>query len=241
MSRLQDKVILVTGAAGSVGAAAVEAIRAAGGIAITSDLAGRQGSDHVLDVTAEPDWERVIAEIACVHDRLDGLVNAAGIAVLGNIEETDYSTWRQILAVNLDGTFLGCKYALPLLKRRGGAIVNVSSISGLVGGHNFAAYNASKGGVRLLSKSVALHGARLQQKVRCNSVHPAFLEGPMVETILAQTDFPEGARARMTREIPLGRFGSAGEVAEMIVYLLSDDARFVTGAEFVIDGGLTAR
>jgi NAD(P)-dependent dehydrogenase (short-subunit alcohol dehydrogenase family) len=241
MSRLQDKVILVTGAAGSVGAAAVEAIRAAGGIAVTSDLAGRQGSDHVLDVTAEPDWERVIAEIARVHDRLDGLVNAAGIAVLGSVEETDYSTWRQILAVNLDGTFLGCKHALLLLKRRGGAIVNVSSISGLVGGHNFAAYNASKGGVRLLSKSVALHGARLQQKVRCNSVHPAFLEGPMVETILAQTDFPEGARARMTREIPLGRFGTAGEVAEMIVYLLSDDARFVTGAEFVIDGGLTAR
>jgi 3(or 17)beta-hydroxysteroid dehydrogenase len=241
MSRLQDKIILVTGAAGSVGAAAVEAIGAAGGLAITSDLAGRHGSDHVLDVTAEHDWERVIAEIGRIHDRLDGLVNAAGIAVLGTIEETDYATWRQILAVNLDGTFLGCKYALPLLKRRGGAIVNVSSIAGLVGGHNFAAYNASKGGVRLLTKSVALHGARLPQKVRCNSVHPAFLEGPMVETILAHTEFPEGARARMTREIPLGRFGTAGEVANMIVYLLSDDARFVTGAEFLIDGGLTAR
>jgi len=241
MSRLQDKVILVTGAAGSVGAAAVEAILAAGGIAISSDLAGRHGADHVLDVTAEHDWKRVIAEIGRIHDRLDGLVNAAGIAVLGTIEETDYATWRQILAVNLDGTFLGCKYALPLLKRRGGAIVNVSSIAGLVGGHNFAAYNASKGGVRLLTKSIALHGARLRQKVRCNSVHPAFLEGPMVETILAQTDFPEGARARMTRDIPLGRFGSASEVAAMIVYLLSEDARFVTGAEFVIDGGLTAR
>ena len=124
---------------------------------------------------------------------------------------------------------------------RGGAIVNVSSIAGLVGGHNFAAYNASKGGVRLLTKSVALHGARLDKKVRCNSVHPAFLEGPMVDTILAQTEFPDGARARMTRDIPLGRFGSADEVAAMIVYLLSDEARFVTGAEFVIDGGLTAR
>jgi NAD(P)-dependent dehydrogenase (short-subunit alcohol dehydrogenase family) len=241
MSRLQDKVILVTGAAGSVGAAAVEAIRAAGGLAISSDLAGRHGSDHVLDVTAESDWERVIVEIGRIHDRLDGLVNAAGIAVLGTIEETDYATWKQILAVNLDGTFLGCKYALPLLKQRGGAIVNVSSISGLVGGYNFAAYNASKGGVRLLTKSIALHGARLPQKVRCNSVHPAFLEGPMVETILAQTEFPDGARARMTREIPLGRFGSAPEVAAMIVYLLSDEACFVTGAELVIDGGLTAR
>jgi 3(or 17)beta-hydroxysteroid dehydrogenase len=241
MSRLQDKIILVTGAAGSVGAATVEAIRNAGAIAITSDLAGRHGSDHVLDVTAESDWERVIAEIGRLHDRLDGLVNAAGIAVLGNIEETDYSTWRQIIAVNLDGTFLGCKYALPLLKRRGGAIVNVSSIAGLVGGHNFAAYNASKGGVRLLTKSVALHGARLAQKVRCNSVHPAFLEGSMVDSILAQTEFPDGARARMTRDIPLGRFGTATEVADMIVYLLSEEAKFVTGAEFAIDGGLTAR
>ena len=241
MSRLQDKIILVTGAAGSVGAAAVEAIRNAGGIAITSDLAGRHGSDHVLDVTAESDWERVIADIGRVHDRLDGLVNAAGIAVLGNIEETEYSTWRQIMAVNLDGTFLGCKYALPLLKCRGGSIVNVSSIAGLVGGHNFAAYNASKGGVRLLTKSVALHGARLAQQVRCNSVHPAFLEGSMVDSILAQTEFPDGARARMTRDIPLGRFGTAAEVADMIVYLLSDEARFVTGAEFVIDGGLTAK
>jgi 3(or 17)beta-hydroxysteroid dehydrogenase len=241
MSRLRDKVILVTGAAGSVGAAAVAAIREAGGMPITSDLAGRQGADQVLDVTAESDWQRVTADIAGTHDRLDGLVNAAGIAVLGNIEETDFASWRQILAVNLDGTFLGCKYALPLLKRRGRAIVNVSSIAGLVGGHNFAAYNASKGGVRLLTKSVALHGARLDKKVRCNSVHPAFLEGPMVDTILAQTEFPDGARARMTRDIPLGRFGSADEVAAMIVYLLSDEARFVTGAEFVIDGGLTAR
>ena len=104
-----------------------------------------------------------------------------------------------------------------------------------------AAYNASKGGVRLLTKSVALHGARLEPKVRCNSVHPAFLEGPMVDTILDQTGFKDGARARLTRDIPLGRFGTAEEVAEMCVYLLSDESRFVTGAEFVIDGGLTAR
>src|SRR5215207_5963319 len=240
MGRLENKIVLITGAAGSLGQAMAEAVSAAGGTAVTSDLAGRHGADHALDVTSESDWLRVIAEIGNAHDRLDGLVNAAGLAALANIEETDFATWRQILAVNLDGTFLGCKHSLALLKRRGGAIVNVSSIAGLVGGHNFAAYNASKGGVRLLSKSVALHGARLPQKVRCNSVHPAFLKGPMVETILAQTDFPEGARARMTRDIPLGRFGSASEVAAMIVYLLSEDARFVTGAEFVIDGGLTA-
>jgi 3(or 17)beta-hydroxysteroid dehydrogenase len=240
MHRLQDKIVLITGAAGSVGAAMAEAVLAAGGIAITSDLAGR-GSDHALDVTSEGDWVAVAGEIGKVHDRLDGLVNAAGLAGLGTVEDTDFATWRKILSVNLDGTFLGCKYALPLLKRRGGSIVNVSSVAGLIGGHNFAAYNASKGGVRLLSKSVALHGARLEPKVRCNSIHPAFLEGPMVDTILAETEFPEAARSRLTRDIPLGRFGTPAEVADLCVYLLSDESRFVTGAEFVIDGGLTAR
>jgi NAD(P)-dependent dehydrogenase (short-subunit alcohol dehydrogenase family) len=217
-----------------------EAVTAAGGLAIGSDLEGR-GCAHTLDVASENDWLRVIAEIGGKHGRLDGLVNAAGIAVLATIEDTDYATWRKVMAVNLDGTFLGCKHALPLLKAKGGSIVNVSSVAGLIGGHNFTAYNASKGGVRLLTKSVALQGARFSPQVRCNSVHPAFLEGPMIDDILAQTDFPEGARSRLTRDIPLGRFGTPAEVADMCVYLLSDESRFVTGAEFVIDGGLTAR
>jgi 3(or 17)beta-hydroxysteroid dehydrogenase len=241
MQRLKDKVVLITGAAGSVGKAVAQAAMAQDAIVVTTDLAGRQGSDHVLDVTSELDWLRVIAEIGRRYERLDGLVNAAGLAALGNIEETDFAAWRQILAVNLDGTFLGCKHGLALLKRRGGAIVNVSSVAGLVGGHNFAAYNASKGGVRLLTKSVALHGARLEPKVRCNSIHPAFLEGPMVDNILEQTQFPDAARARVLRDIPLGRLGTPAEVADLCVYLLSDESRFVTGAEFVIDGGLTAR
>jgi NAD(P)-dependent dehydrogenase (short-subunit alcohol dehydrogenase family) len=241
MQRLKDKIVLITGAAGTVGAALAQVVRQAGGLAITSDLAGRGNVDHALDVVSEQDWVRVMGAIRGRHDRLDGLVNAAGLAKLGNVEETDFATWRQVLAVNLDGTFLGCKHAFPLLKRKGGAIVNVSSVAGLVGGHNFVAYNASKGGVRLLSKSVALHGARLDPKVRCNSVHPAFLEGAMVDTILTQTEFPDGARARLTRDIPLGRFGTAAEVADLCLYLLSDESRFVTGAEFVIDGGLTAR
>jgi NAD(P)-dependent dehydrogenase (short-subunit alcohol dehydrogenase family) len=241
MARLKDKVVLVTGAAGSVGKAVAQAAIAQGAIVATSDLAGRQGAAHVLDVTSEPDWLRVIAEIGREHERLDGLVNAAGLAALGNIEETEFAAWRQILAVNLDGTFLGCKHGLALLKRHGGSIVNLSSVAGLVGGHNFAAYNASKGGVRLLTKSVALHGARLNPKVRCNSIHPAFLEGPMVDNILEQTQFPDAARARVLRDIPLGRLGTPEEIADLCVYLLSDESRFVTGAEFVIDGGLTAR
>lgn len=241
MGRLKDKVVLVTGAAGAIGSAVAEAVVRAGGIAVATDLAERAGIDQVLDVTSEADWLRVIAEIERAGGRLDGLVNAAGIAALGSVEDTDFATWRRVNAVNLDGTFLGCKHGIGLIKRGGGAIVNLSSVSGLVGGHNLAAYNASKGGVRLLTKSVALYGARLDPKVRCNSVHPAFIEGPMVDGIADITGHPEGARARMARDIPLGRLGTPAEVADMIVYLLSDEALFVTGAEFVIDGGLTAR
>jgi len=241
MGRLKDKVILITGAAGAVGSAVADAVVEAGGLAVTTDLAGCAGMDHALDVTAEDDWRRVVEDIDRAAGRLDGLVNAAGIATPGTVEDTDFATWRRVMAVNLDGTFLGCKHALALIRRNGGAIVNISSVSGLVGGHNLAAYNASKGGVRLLTKSVALHGARLSPQVRCNSIHPAFLEGPMADALIAQTRNPERARERMTADVPLGRFGRPAEVADMCVYLLCDESAFVTGAEFVIDGGLTAK
>lgn len=238
--RLEGKAILVTGAAGAVGAALVAAIAREGGEAIATDLRGASGIAHTLDVTSEGDWQRVTSALARTHRRLDGLVNAAGIVALGSVEDTDLATFRRVMAVNLDGTFLGCKYALPLLKPRGGSIVNISSVSGLVGGHNLAAYNASKGGVRLLSKSVALHGARLDPKVRCNSVHPAFLEGPMVDALAAATSDAAKAHASMAKAIPLRRLGTPAEVADLCVYLLSDESSFVTGAEFAIDGGLTA-
>ena len=241
MGRLRDKVILVTGAAGDVGSAVAEAVVRNGGIAVATDLAGHPDIDHVLDVTAETDWQRVIAAIEASAGRLDGLLNAAGIGILGTVEDTDFAMWKRTIAVNLDGTFLGCKYAMPLLKRAGGSIVNISSVSGLVGGHNLAAYNASKGGVRLLTKSVALYGARLDPKVRCNSVHPTFLEGAMTDAMIKPSSDPEKTRARMTRDIPLGRFGKPAEVADLCVYLLSDESAFVTGAELPIDGGLTAR
>jgi len=241
MGRLRDKVILITGAAGGIGSAVAEAVVRNGGIAIASDLSSRPGIDHPLDVTSEADWRRVVGAIDASAGRLDGLVNAAGIAVVGTVEETDFATWRRVMAINLDGTFLGCKYAMPLLKKAGGSIVNLSSVSGLVGGYNLAAYNASKGGVRLLSKSVALHGARLKPPVRCNSVHPTFIEGPMTGALLSSVPKPEETRARMERAIPLNRFGQPSEVADMCVYLLSDESAFVTGAEFAIDGGLTAQ
>jgi 3(or 17)beta-hydroxysteroid dehydrogenase len=241
MGRLRDKVILITGGAGAVGSAVAEAVVRNGGIAIDTDLEGREGIDHVLDVTSEADWQRVIGAVGQSAGRLDGLVNAAGIAELGTIEDTDYAAFRRTMAINVDGTFLGCKYALALMKRSGGAIVNISSVSGLIGGHNLAAYNASKGAVRLLSKSVALHGARLNPPVRCNSVHPTFLEGPMTDALIDPSPNPAETKSKMTRDIPLRRFGKPSEVADMCVYLLSDESAFVTGAEFAIDGGLTAR
>jgi NAD(P)-dependent dehydrogenase (short-subunit alcohol dehydrogenase family) len=241
MERLKDKIVLITGAAGSVGKAMADAVSAAGGIAITSDLAGRSGADHALDVTSEANWRGVIAEVERDHGRLDGLVNAAGVVALGTVEELDFATWRRVLSINLDGTFLGCKYAMPLLRKKGGAIVNLSSVSGLIGGHNLAAYNASKGGVSLLTKSVALYGARLKPPVPCNAICPAFNEGPMVEDIASTTKNPDRAMEKFATAIPLGRLGKREEVAALCAYLLSDDAVFITGADYPIDGGLTAQ
>jgi 3(or 17)beta-hydroxysteroid dehydrogenase len=241
MADLKEKVVLVTGAAGAIGAAVTAAARRAGGTAIATDIAGGAGIDAALDVTAEADWQRIAADVERKHGRLDGLVNAAGIAVLGTVEQLDFASWRRVLSVNLDGAFLGCKYSFPLLRKKGGSIVNLSSVSALVGGHNLAAYNASKGGLSLLTKSVALNGARYRPPVRCNAVCPAFLEGPMVDQIAAATRNPDAVHQKLMNDIPLGRLGKPAEVADFCVYLLSDDAAFITGADLPIDGGLTAR
>ena len=241
MADLKDKIVLVTGAAGAIGAAVTAAVKRAGGVAIATDLAGRAGIDAVLDVTAEADWQRIAAEVERKHGRLDGLVNAAGIAAVGSVEKCDFATWRRVLSVNLDGSFLGCNYAFPLLRKQGGSIVNLSSVLGLVGSANLAAYSASKGGVSLLTKSVALHGARYKPPVRCNAVCPAFVDGPMVDDIAHGTRDAQAVKQKLTFDIPLGRLGQPAEVADLCVYLLSDAAAFITGADLPIDGGLTAR
>lgn len=240
-ARMKDKVVLVTGAAGTIGGAIAALVESEGGKAIRSDLANHKGQDIALDVTAESDWKAAAAAVGKMHGRLDGLVNSAGIASLGTIESEDFAGYKKTMAVNVDGTYLGCKYAMPLLKVRGGSIVNLSSVSGLVAGHNLASYNASKGAVRLLSKSVALYGARLKPQVRSNSVHPTFVEGAMVEAMLANVKSKDTARERMTADVPLARFAQPEEVANLAVFLLSDESAFITGAEIPIDGGLTAR
>ncbi len=242
---LDGHIVLVTGAAGTLGRATAEAVRAAGGTVVATDLSPGPrksgGIDLAHDVTSEAGWATVIAEVEARHGHLDGLVNNAGVVHLGSIEDTSLADWKRVMAVNADGVFLGCKAAWPLLKRsQAPAIVNLSSVSGLVGGANLAAYNASKGAVRLLTKSVALHGARSDPPIRCNSVHPAFVAGAMADDLAEATSDPTRTREKMAAAIPLRRLAQPHEVAASIVHLLSPAASFITGSEMVIDGGLVA-
>lgn len=241
MSALKDRIVLVTGALGTLGNAMCKAIEAAGGTAIRSDLASRGKVDVALDVTKEEDWQAAVAEIDRRHGRLDGLVNNAGVGTPGDVEQTSFAEWRRVMAVNADGVFLGCKYAMPLLaKSKGPSIVNISSASGIVAGANLAAYNASKGAVRMLSKSVALSGARKRPPVRSNSVHPAFIEGDMVDAMVKRRPDPAKAMGKLHAQIPIGRLGQPHEVANTVVWLLSDASSFTTGSEVLVDGGLIA-
>ena len=240
-AQLKDRIVLVTGALGTLGTAICTAIEAVGGTAIRSDLAARGAVDIALDVTKEEDWQAAMAEIARRHGRLDGLVNNAGVGTPGNVEQTSFAEWRRVMAVNADGVFLGCKYAMALLAAsRAPSIVNISSASGIVGGANLAAYNASKGAVRLLTKSVALHGARKRPPVRCNSVHPAFIAGDMVDGLVQGRPDPAKAMAKLAAQIPMSRLGQPHEVASTVVWLLSDASSFTTGSEVLVDGGLIA-
>jgi 3(or 17)beta-hydroxysteroid dehydrogenase len=239
--QLKDHVVLVTGALGTLGSAMCAAIEAAGGKAVRTDLASRGKVDIALDVTREEHWVAAMAEVERTYGRLDGLVNNAGIGTPGDVEQTTFVAYRRVMAVNVDGVFLGCKYAMPLLARsKAPSIVNISSASGIVGGANLAAYNASKGAVRLLTKSVALSGARKQPPVRCNSVHPAFIEGDMVDAMVKGRPDPSKAMAKLNAQIPIGRLGQPREVADAVVWLLSPASSFTTGSEVLVDGGLIA-
>jgi 3(or 17)beta-hydroxysteroid dehydrogenase len=252
MGRLEGKAAFITGGASGLGRAMAMAFAAEGANVAVADIDRARGGEVAAsigkkalflehDVTSEEQWLANLAETARVFGRLDTLVNNAGIGVRGNVETTSLTDWRRVNAVNLDGPFLGCKHGIPLIaKAGGGAIINISSVAGLIGARDSAAYCASKGGVRLLTKSVALHCAHRRNGVRCNSIHPVYTDTPMVEQMLADSRQPEKMLEAMKSMIPLGRLGTPAELAAMAVYLASDEARFVTGAEFVFDGGYTA-
>jgi 3(or 17)beta-hydroxysteroid dehydrogenase len=195
---------------------------------------------HRLDVTRESDW--IAVTDATVRDlgRIDIVVNSAGISLLKDIETTTLDEWRRLMAVNLDGTFLGCKHAVRVMKDHGGSIVNMSSVAGIIGTSHLAAYGASKGGVRLLTKSVALHCARKGYNIRCNSVHPSFADTPMLQGMVNAARNPDKLASSFAAAAPLGRVAQPIEIARTILFLASDESSFTTGAEFVVDGGLTA-
>ena len=249
--RVAGKVALVTGAAQGLGAAIARMLAREGARVALTDLnldGARAMADEIgaaaiaypHDVADEAAWADVIGWVQADFGGLSILVNNAGIGVLGGVEALSLEDWRRVMAVNADSVFLGCKHALPLLKQsQPASIVNISSISGLVAGHNYAAYNASKAAVWLLTKSVALDCARQGVDVRCNSVHPTFIRTPILEPLIAKMG--EAGFAKLARQVPLGRLGEPDDVAYAVLYLASDESRFVTGSELKVDGGLTAQ
>lgn len=251
MGRLDGKVALITGAASGIGRATAETLAREGAKVAVADInaeGGRQVAETIgeaaifvaLDVTREEQWVAALDRTLETFGRLDVLVNCAGVGLVKSVEDTTLEEWRFVHAVNLDGVFLGCKHGIRAMKAGGGSIINISSVSGIIGGHNLAAYNASKGGVRLLSKSVALHCARAGYNIRCNSVHPTFIETPILEPLLKSGPDPDKVRRKLERQVPLGRLGQPEEIAAGILYLASDESSFMTGTEFVMDGGITA-
>jgi NAD(P)-dependent dehydrogenase (short-subunit alcohol dehydrogenase family) len=192
------------------------------------------------DVASEADWTAAVALASETLGGLPVLVNNAGIAQLGSVEDLSLEEWRRGMSVNADSVFLGCKYALPVIREsQPGSIINLSSIAGLIASHNFAVYNASKAAVWLLSKSVALHCARNRWDIRCNSIHPTFIRTPILDSLIVGRD-ETTVLEKLARQVPLGRLGEAGDVASAIVYLASDESRFMTGSEIKLDGGISA-
>jgi len=249
MGRVDGKVALVTGGSSGIGLATAGLLADEGAKVVLTDLHEPRAGDAVvpsarfdkLDVTRESDWIAVTDAVVSEFGRLDILVNSAGVSLLKDIETTALDEWRRLMAINLDGTFLGCKHAVRLMKEcGGGSIVNMSSVAGLIGAANLAAYSASKGGVRLLTKSVALHCARKGYNIRCNSVHPSFVETPMLQSMIAAARDPRKLEANYASAAPLGRLAKPIEIARTILFLASDESAFTTGAELVVDGGLTA-
>ena len=255
MGRVDDKLALVTGAAQGLGEAIAVMLAAEGARVALTDI-NEQGAVAAAerinaetpgraiaiahDVTDPDQWSRALTTVEAEFGGLHILVNNAGIGSLASIEDETPDTWRKVHAVDLDSVFFGCKAALPLMAASGGgSIVNISSISGIIAGHNMAAYNSAKAAVRHLSKSIALHCARAGNNVRSNSVHPVFVDTPILDGMVVDGD-RDAALAKLGRQVPLGRVGKPDDVAYAVLYLASDESAFVTGTEIRVDGGISA-
>ena len=247
---VNGKTILITGGAGGLGFTMTEVLLKNKANVVMLDVAADAGNKKLedlkqagydtvsfmqIDVTKEEDWKRVVDASVEQYGRIDVLVNNAGINIRKPIEEMNISEWNTMMSVNTGSVFLGCKYVIPIMKKQdGGAIINTSSVCGLVG-HKYTpeAYTASKGAVTLLTKAVASRYARFG--IRCNSIHPSTVDTPLVQTL-----FKDPARkAERLGEVPLGRLCSAQDVANAVLFLSGDEAAFINGLAMTVDGGVT--
>ena len=242
--RLQGKIALITGAGSGIGFAIAQLFAEQGASVVLTDvnaasvaekLASLERADQhfclTLDVSSEPDWERVFAAAMKKYQRVDVVVNNAGIAAEGSIEDVTLESWRRVMSVNLDGTFLGCKHAVRNMKGNGGSIVNVSSVGALKASLTGPAYGASKAGVWNLTRTVALSCARNGYQIRCNSLHPGLTRTPMMDR--ASPEMLE----RLKAGIPMGRLAEPADIAQAALYLASSESQYVTGTSLVVDGG----
>ena len=254
-NRVEGKVALVTGAASGLGLASAIKLLDEGAKVFFSDINDEgleklnqilvnYNSDHYSighhDVSSEQSWNDVLEKVNSKFQRLNILLNSAGIAIGADVVSTGLDVWKKVHDVNLDSVFLGCKLAVPMMAEHGaGSIISISSISGIVAGWNTAAYNSSKAAVRHLSKSVALYCAKKGYNIRANTIHPAFIDTPILDPH-KQAFGEEAAIAKLSRQIPMNKIGDTDDVAYAVLYLASDESKFITGSEIVLDGGLSA-
>ncbi|HTR86474.1 MAG TPA: SDR family oxidoreductase [Reyranella sp.] len=249
MSELSGQVAVVTGGASGIGAATATLLAEAGATVVVADIQDAKdmaGRFVQHDVTSEEAWKALLADVLKRHGRLDILVNNAGISGgPGSISNTTVELWQKIQAINSEGVFLGCKYAIEGMKKTGpqkpeakGSIVNVSSIAAIIGSAGPLAYTASKGAVRLLTKSVALHCAEKGYGIRCNSVHPGGVDTAIFNPLFQAIGREQG-KAMLDSAHPIGHVADPRELGELLLWLASDRSSFVTGSEFVADGGIT--
>lgn len=240
--RIAGKIAFVTGGASGLGLDIVRRFVAEGASVVIADidvaageaLAAELGQRFVkLDVSQEADWLAALG--SC--ERIDVLVNNAGITTMGSIEDLTLAAFRHEFAIDVDGVFLGCKHIIPKMKDHGGSVINMSSMCGVRAQADLAGYNAAKAAVTHLTKSVALHYAAKGYGIRCNSVHPGAIHTAMIDKVMAQVDDPEALYAGFVATHPVGRLGKPEEVSSIVLYLASDESSFATGAEFRVDGG----